>query len=290
MENDAPQANHSHGDGALDDDDQPHNDDCAPKGLTTVLMEAASTGNIALLQNMLDTRLDLNVVTEDGYTAMHCAAKTGQVAMLRFLLGKGAAIDPPCHVSAKGRRPIYEAIARHHSEAASVLLQSGADTMKPDYTKKTVLNHVSLAGNMEVTQILFLKERRQISALDMALHLIRSYARSGKCSILRWLVARYPTALPPLDGIRNSPIYLALLGGSSETLEVILESHKDHMKHAALGTIVSYSFYRATRRQNERAVRLLLNHGALDVNYQTSYEKITDSTLLPNKGTYDWSN
>ena len=283
MENETPQANHSHRDGALNGDDQPHNDDCALKGLTTVLMEAASTGNIALLQNMLDTGLDLNVVTEDGYIAMHCAAKTGQVEMLRYLLSKGAAIDP-CNASAKGRRPIHEAISGHHSEAVSVLLQAGADIMKPDYTENTVLNHVSLAGNMEVTQALFSEERRQISALDMALNLVRSYARSGKCSILRWLLARYPVALPTLGNTQQSLICFAVLSGSVETLQLLLESYKDDMNHAVLGATVSHAFYRAIKIQNGGAAELLLKHDALDISHKVYLSNTTALHLAAKQG------
>ncbi|KAH5573111.1 hypothetical protein HBI24_202360 [Parastagonospora nodorum] len=249
----------------LDDSDQLHKDQCGLEDLTTVLMEAASTGNIALMENMLLRGLDVNAVAEDGNTAMHCAAKTGQVAMLQHVLAKGAAVDP-CNATMKGRRPIHEAIAGNHSEAMLVLLRAGADLLKPDLTGKTALDHISLAGSMETTQALFLEERRQISALDMALHLVASYARLGKCSILRWLLAQFPMALPQLDILNKEPICLAVTSGSLETLQLLLGYYTDAKHHGSLARTTSHSMRMAIRRDNESMVELLLDHDAIDVN------------------------
>ncbi|KAH6450368.1 hypothetical protein HBI57_185050 [Parastagonospora nodorum] len=245
--------------------DQPCHDENGLKDLTTVLMEAASTGNIALMENMLLRGIDLNAVAEDGNTTMHCAAKTGQVAMLQHILAKGAAVDP-CNTTMKGRRPIHEAIAGNHSGAMLVLLRAGADLLKPDLTKKTVLDHISLAGSMEITQALFLEEGRQISALDMALHLVASYARLGNSSILRWLLARFPMALPRLDILHRSPIYLAVISGSVETLQLLLGYYTDDKHDGALARNTLYSMLRAIRRDNESMVEFLLEHNATDIN------------------------
>jgi ankyrin repeat protein len=266
-------SNQAHKMNVLGDSNQ-HRDQCGLKDLTTVLMEAASTGNIALMENMLLRGLDLNAVAEDGNTAMHCAAKTGQVAMLQHILAKGAAVDPS-NATMKGRRPIHEAITGNHSGATLVLLHAGADLLKPDLMEKTVLDHISLSGSMEITQALFLEERRQISALDMALHLVASYARLGKCSILRWLLARFPMALPQLNILSQSPIYLAVISGSLETLQILLLYYTDGKHSEALAKTTSHSLRCAARRDDEKMVELLLQHDAVDVNEGGGKSRLT---------------
>ncbi|KAH4070825.1 hypothetical protein HBH50_089470 [Parastagonospora nodorum] len=246
-------------------------------------MEAASTGNFALMENMLSRGLDVNAAAEDGNTAMHCAAKTGQIAMLQHILAKGAAVDP-CNTTMKGRRPIHEAIAGNHSGAMLVLLRAGADLLKPDLTKKTVLDHISLAGSMEITQALFLEEGRQISALDMALHLVASYARLGNSSILRWLLARFPMALPRLDILHRSPIYLAVISGSIATLRLLLGYYTGNKNQGALARTTSHSMRTAVRRDNESMVELLLEHDAIDVNEGVRYDRFTVLHCAVEKG------
>ncbi|KAH4206753.1 hypothetical protein HBI95_120060 [Parastagonospora nodorum] len=246
-------------------------------------MEAASTGNFALMENMLSRGLDVNAAAEDGNTAMHCAAKTGQIAMLQHILAKGAAVDP-CNATMKGRRPIHEAIAGKHSGATLVLLRAGADLLGPDLMKKTVLDHISLSGSMEVTQALFLEERRQISALDMALHLVASYARLGNSSILRWLLARFPMALPRLDILHRSPIYLAVISGSIATLRLLLGYYTGNKNQGALARTTSHSMRTAVRRDNESMVELLLEHDAIDVNEGVRYDRFTVLHCAVEKG------
>jgi ankyrin repeat protein len=77
-------------------------------------MEAASTGNLLLLEHLLYRGVHVDTQAEDGYTALHCAAKAGSVAVISVLLENGATIDL-CNHKSQGRRPIHEAVLENHA-------------------------------------------------------------------------------------------------------------------------------------------------------------------------------
>jgi ankyrin repeat protein len=57
----------------------------------TLLMDAASTGNVSLIQDLIQRGMDVNASADDGYSALHCAARGGQETTVRYLLD----IEPP---------------------------------------------------------------------------------------------------------------------------------------------------------------------------------------------------
>jgi ankyrin repeat protein len=49
-----------------------------PIAILSTFMQAASTGNIRLVEFALSAGANISMVADDGSTALHCAAKTGQ--------------------------------------------------------------------------------------------------------------------------------------------------------------------------------------------------------------------
>jgi ankyrin repeat protein len=86
-------------------------------------MQAASTGNAGLVEYSLMAGASVSMVANDESTALHCAAKTGQIDMMRYLLGVGAKADT---TNTKGRTPLLEAVQHRDHQAFILLLQNGA--------------------------------------------------------------------------------------------------------------------------------------------------------------------
>jgi ankyrin repeat protein len=109
-------------------------------------MYAAKTGDVARLRWLLarDARPDL--ADSDGRTALYWAAKEGHAEAARLLLTRGAAVDAP---TAYGARPLY--IASFHGHAAIVreLLARGA-AVDAEFDGGTPLLFAARGGHAEV--------------------------------------------------------------------------------------------------------------------------------------------
>ena len=56
-------------------------------------MQAASAGNLGLVQAILQSGVDISKQADDGSTALHCAAKADQTGMICLLIESGARSD-----------------------------------------------------------------------------------------------------------------------------------------------------------------------------------------------------
>ncbi len=87
----------------------------------SVLMLAALKGYLPLVKQLVDNDADVN---KPGWTPLHYAASTGQVAVIEFLLDNSAYIDAE---SPNGSTPLMMAAMYGSPEAVKVLIQAGAD-------------------------------------------------------------------------------------------------------------------------------------------------------------------
>lgn len=87
----------------------------------SVLMLAALKGYLPLVKKLVENDADVN---KPGWTPLHYAASTGQVQVIEFLLEQSAYIDAE---SPNGTTPLMMAAMYGSPEAVKVLIQAGAD-------------------------------------------------------------------------------------------------------------------------------------------------------------------
>ena len=87
----------------------------------SVLMLAALKGYLPLVKQLVELDADVN---KPGWTPLHYAASTGQVAVIEYLLENSAYIDAE---SPNGSTPLMMAAMYGSPEAVKVLIQAGAD-------------------------------------------------------------------------------------------------------------------------------------------------------------------
>jgi hypothetical protein len=98
------------------------------------IIEAAEQGDLAKVRALLaeganpDTRH-----REWGFTALHSAAGTGNVELVELLLENGANVNTP---DVTGATPLHEAAKRGHLKAAELLLAHGADVNRQTSTDR----------------------------------------------------------------------------------------------------------------------------------------------------------
>ncbi|KAB2105164.1 hypothetical protein AG0111_0g6783 [Alternaria gaisen] len=90
-------------------------------------MQAASAGNIGLVQIIIQLGMGVSTQADDGSTALHCAARANQIEMIHLLVALGAQSDV-CNNN--GRIPVHEAVSGRCTPAFSVLVKRTADITK----------------------------------------------------------------------------------------------------------------------------------------------------------------
>jgi ankyrin repeat protein len=89
----------------------------------TLLHDAVRQKRVDVVRFLLDNRIDINAVTDDGLTALHMAAQNGDIPMLTLLLERGAKLNP---LDSKGWTPQDRAQKWGHTDAAIFLRNRGA--------------------------------------------------------------------------------------------------------------------------------------------------------------------
>ncbi|XP_023335227.1 ankyrin repeat domain-containing protein 16, partial [Eurytemora carolleeae] len=89
----------------------------------------------------------LDVKTRDGQSALHCAAREGQLVTVNFILGQGGLVNLR---DVNGRTSLFLAISGQHVETCKSLLEAGAEL----FTDKSYLNLEELARKPELKRLI----------------------------------------------------------------------------------------------------------------------------------------
>lgn len=116
---------------------------------TTPLGEAATRGDVAAMREMIASGEEPGAFDANGLTALHWAARVGQVAAIEALAEAGARIDAFDHRDT-GWTPMQHAIHKNHEAAVASLLRAGAS---PEATRQGGLTPLIMAAGYGQTSI-----------------------------------------------------------------------------------------------------------------------------------------
>ncbi|MBT4504689.1 MAG: sigma-70 family RNA polymerase sigma factor, partial [Gemmatimonadetes bacterium] len=118
---------------------------------TTPINWAASTGDEAVIDLLLERGVDINVREKGGNTPLQSAVAAGRHPTARILLAKGADVD------ARGsceHTPLHRAVMRGDEEMVELLLEGGADIEAGDFKGQTAADWAALKGRRRLGDLL----------------------------------------------------------------------------------------------------------------------------------------
>lgn len=116
------------------------------QGKSLCMLIAAHDSYANLLKFMLENvSMDINAQDHQGKTAMHYAVMSGDVGMVKILLGHGANIDTQDH---EGKTPLYDAVEKNHVAIADLLIDQGADKKLGTFENGTVPQDICRTQSM----------------------------------------------------------------------------------------------------------------------------------------------
>lgn len=118
----------------------------------TALMLAALKGNTAIVSKLLTIGAQPN---QEGWTALHYAATTGQADVIRLLIEKNSYIDAE---SPNKTTPLMIAARFNHQPAAKALLEGGADPTKTNEAGFTARDYATENNNRDLAFWLEMEE------------------------------------------------------------------------------------------------------------------------------------
>jgi len=164
----------------------------------TPLFHAASHGDLALMQRLLDKGATANSHDQNGDTPLIVALRSPitQWAVARLLLDKGADINAANNA---GRTPLMEAVLRApgvldtESQVAMVkgLLDAGADPAKADATAASALHYAAFVGEpRKVLETLLAASKARDATTSSGANVLMMAAQNHQRRNFDYLLAR----------------------------------------------------------------------------------------------------
>ncbi|XP_067276644.1 cortactin-binding protein 2 [Pseudorasbora parva] len=119
--------------------------------LTSALISAALNGNTDCLNLLLTSGASAEAADETGFTPLHAAAENGHHGCVKALVKCGADLEKEC---SQGRTPLYLSCEQGHVECVKVLLDAGADRSHVTTDNCTALHAAVSSGHVGPLKLL----------------------------------------------------------------------------------------------------------------------------------------
>jgi elongation factor Tu len=174
------------------------------------LIRSAGDGRPDDLTRLLEAGVKPDEATEQGWTALHLAAATGNIAALTALLQTGVGLTARTD---DGRSVLFLAAAGGHTAAIRALAAAGA-AVNVVADRRTALGLVIQLGDIELVRLL-LDRGADVATPHLGMSPVVLAATMGRADILDALIAR-GAAVDVRSEYGHSPLDLAAMAGCRE--------------------------------------------------------------------------
>ncbi|XP_060101209.1 ankyrin repeat and sterile alpha motif domain-containing protein 1B isoform X1 [Heteronotia binoei] len=260
------------------------------------LLEAARTGNVALVEKLLAGRKggllgsgsgpiplsnllsiwrgpNINCTDSSGYSALHHAALNGHKDVVIKLLLYEASTNVADN---KGYFPIHLAAWKGDVEIVKILIHHGPSHSRvneQNNENETALHCAAQYGHSEVVAVLLdeladptIRNNRLETPLDLA-------ALYGRLRVVKMIINAYPN-LMSCNTRKHTPLHLAARNGHKAVVQVLLDAGMDVSCQTEKGS----ALHEAALFGKVDVVRILLERG-IDANIKDSLNRTVLDTL-----------
>ena len=236
---------------------------------------------------------DINQIDFTGSTPLHWAARSGDVGVVKALLGRGGVnLDTPDN----GDTPLHVAACFAREDVMEILIQQDINPHKPNFNGQTAFYHASARGHEGIVKILLEQDgvnpdgsdvfgQRPLRSAaqnghggmvklllglgcvnpdrpafigDTPLH---QAARSGDVGVVKALLGRGGVNLDTPDANGDTPLHVAACFAREDVMEILLQQDINPHKPNFNGQT---AFYHAAARGYEGIVKILLEQDGVN--------------------------
>lgn len=186
----------------------------------TALHLAAWQGHLGIVKLLVkQAGANVNGQTTDGRTSLHLASQRGQYRVARILIELGVDVH---RTSAGLNTPLHVAAETGHTSTSRLLIKHRADIHARNALGLTPLHLASQQGHLATVKML-IEEGADPYKSSIALHTpYHLAAENGHCEVLKELLLHCPDAGILLDNQGLSPLHLAVQGGYTNIITMLL--------------------------------------------------------------------
>ncbi|KAA6399316.1 MAG: putative ankyrin repeat protein [Streblomastix strix] len=188
------------------------------------LVECAKRNNIIAVINLLESGIDIETSDIDGMTSLCWAVQLQNVALVSYLISKGANTNVFC--KANFDTPVSLACKVGNIAILHLLLQNGGDSEYRDPRGVTLL--MSAAASKQPLICEYLIRRGMILGEDNFGHSALHWASShGDPSVISLLLHHFPESINIKDLNQMTPLHYAVARGRISATQILLENGAD---------------------------------------------------------------
>ncbi|KAL3699192.1 hypothetical protein R1sor_017214 [Riccia sorocarpa] len=117
----------------------------------TPLLEAVYMGHLDIVLSLLERGASPEARNSIGWTSIHLAALRNYVDIVRLLIERGALLEAP---DREGRTALHSAVTAGHFDCVKVLLEAGADPDLRSVDGRTALYRAAAKGDSRLVELL----------------------------------------------------------------------------------------------------------------------------------------
>lgn len=230
-----------------------------------LLMQAAAFGNLPLLEAALRAGATSDTISDDGSTALHCAARAGQLSIVEYLFHIGADTNL---LNKKNRTPFQEGILGGDVSTMIYMLKNNMSAMDTKMRFLSTFKTAMLEGNEDILKTFTDHLEHEVICEEQGLNMLREAIKHSHVNLVHWLLSSVNVKVNSLYKTGDVPIRHATKVGHIDVMEVLMASN-DLDPNVRCGYNIDAPLHVAVEKGFRDAVELLLKDGRVNVNVES---------------------
>ena len=180
---------------------------------------AIKSGDVVKLNSLIAETADIKtVIYNDGNTALHIAAETGNIEVCTALIAAGSNINAINRFEAT---PLHAASYRGHEQVCALLLASGALIDSLDIEQKTPLMYAAYGAHVTTARLLIDHNANYQHLTEDLKNLLHEAALSGSSEMVQYFID-LKVDINGISRFDGSPLHMSVIAKSIDTCRTLL--------------------------------------------------------------------